>query len=213
MADAVTPEDEARRIFHDAGALLENDHFVYVSGDHGSGWIDKNVVYPRPRNIVRLSELLADLVRDWPIEVVCGPATGGMVVAEWLADRLDALAVFAEHDPSAASGAAAPFVLRRGYDQLVRGKRVLAVDDIVNTGHSVRQTIAAVRAAGGEVVGAAAYIDRGNVDAAGLGVAHYRYLASVRIPAWPAASCTLCADGVPVNTRYAHGAEFARSRG
>jgi hypothetical protein len=50
----VTPDDAARRIFHDAGALLENHH----SGDHGSGWIDKDVVYPRPRDIVRLSELL-----------------------------------------------------------------------------------------------------------------------------------------------------------
>jgi len=210
----MTPADETRRIFDDAGAILEGDHFVYIAGDHGSGWVDKDVVYPDPNRIARLSDLLAALVRDWRVEVVCGPATGGLVVAQWLAHRLGALAVFAEHDPTAPAGGAVrpPFVLRRGYDQLVRGRRVLAVDDIVSTGHSVRQTIAALRAAGGEVVGAAAYITRGNVDAAGIGVGELRTLLELRIPSWPAASCTLCAQGVPVNTRYAHGAEFVAAR-
>jgi orotate phosphoribosyltransferase len=62
------------------------------------------------------------------------------------------------------------------------------------------------------VVGAAAYITRGNVDAAGIGVGELRTLLELRIPSWPAASCTLCAQGVPVNTRYAHGAEFVAAR-
>lgn len=28
------------------------------------------------------------------------------------------------------------------------------------------------------------------------------------IPSWPAADCRLCREGVPVNTQYAHGADF-----
>ncbi len=95
---------------------------------------------------------------------------------------------------------------------MVRGKRVLVVDDIVNTGLSLRQTAAAVRDTGGAVVGAACLVSRGNVAAAGLGVSRYLYLLEYKIPAWPAAGCPLCQAGVPVNTRYAHGREYLACR-
>jgi len=193
---------ESLQILLEAKALLDNDHFVYVSGDHGSGWIDKDAIYPHTERIERLCRDMVGVVRDWSIEVVCGPATGGLIIAEWTAHELGALSAFAEHDP-AASGELlrGRFVLRSGYDQVVSGKGVLVVDDIVNTGRSLRQTAEAVRGAGGRVVGAACLVSRGNVDAAGLGVDRFVYLLEYQIPAWPATACPLCRDGVPVNTR------------
>jgi orotate phosphoribosyltransferase len=200
---------ETLAILRGAHALLEKDHFVYISGDHGSGWIDKDAIYPHTERIERLCRDMAHVVRGWNAEVVCGPATGGLIVAEWTAHELGVLSVFAEHDPAPPDGALrGRFMLRRGYDRVVSGRRVLIVDDIVNTGLSLRQTAEAVRGAGGEVVGAACLISRGNVDAAGLGVSRYRYLLEYQIPAWPAAACPLCQAGVPVNTRYAHGREY-----
>jgi orotate phosphoribosyltransferase len=89
---------------------------------------------------------------------------------------------------------------------------VLVVDDVVNTGLSVRQTVAAVRAAGGNVLGAGALVDRGNVDAAALGVPEYVYLMEYDIPDWSAAECPLCKAGVAINTRYAHGQDFLDAR-
>ena len=119
------------------------------------------------------------------------------------------MSVFTEHDTAATAGALrGRFVLRRGYDRVVSGKRVLVVDDIVNTGLSLRQTAEAVRGASGHVVGAACLVSRGNVDAGGLGVDRFAFLLEYKIPAWPAPGCTLCQAGVPINTRYAHGAEF-----
>jgi orotate phosphoribosyltransferase len=82
------------------------------------------------------------------------------------------------------------------------------VDDVVNTGYSVRQTVAAVRKAGGQVAAVAAIVDRGNVEAADLDVDRYVYLLRHLIPDWPAAECPLCQRGIPVNTRYAHGQDF-----
>jgi orotate phosphoribosyltransferase len=74
--------------------------------------------------------------------------------------------VFTVHEAAVASGAfRGRLVLRRGYDSLVSGKRVLAVDDIVNTGLSLRQTVEGVRDAGGQMVGAACLVNRANVDA------------------------------------------------
>ncbi|MFX5983801.1 phosphoribosyltransferase family protein, partial [Acinetobacter baumannii] len=87
-----------------------------------------------------------------------GPATGGLILSQWLAHHLNVPAVFAEHHSIAADKNHDPsllghFILRRNYDKLVKHRRVLVVDDIVNTGHSIKQTIEAVRRNSGEVVG------------------------------------------------------------
>jgi orotate phosphoribosyltransferase len=200
---------EALAILTEANAVLENDHFVYISGDHGGGWIDKDAICPHTERVERLCRDMANGVRGWGAEAVCGPATGGLIVAEWTAHELGALSVFAEHEPAPAGKALrGQFVLRRGYDQVVSGKRVLVVDDIVNTGLSLHQTAEAVRGAGGEVVGAACLVSRGNVGAAGLRVERFAYLLEYKIPAWPAAECELCRRRVPINTRYAHGRDY-----
>jgi orotate phosphoribosyltransferase len=200
---------ETLGILRESGALLEEDHFVYVSGDHGAGWIDKDAIYPHTDRIERLCRDLASGLGGWGVDVVCGPATGGLIVAQWAAHELGILSVFTEHDEAIEPGALrGRFVLRRGYDRVVAGKRVLVVDDIVNTGLSLRQTAEAVRGAGGLVAGAACLVSRGNVDADGLGAGRFAYLLEYKIPAWPAPGCRLCRDGVPINVRYAHGAEY-----
>jgi orotate phosphoribosyltransferase len=201
--------EETLRILTESQALLENDHFVYITGDHGSGWIDKDAFYPHTERVEQLCRDMANVVREWRVEAVCGPATGGLVIAEWTAHELGVLSLFTEHD-AAPEGEAlrGRFILRRGYDRLVAGKRVLVVDDIVNTGLSLRQTAEAVRGAGGQVVGAACLVSRGNVGAAGLGVDQFVYLLEYKVPAWPASACHLCQAGVPVNTRYAHGRDY-----
>src|SRR3954453_2466171 len=157
--------EEARGVLTDSGAILEGDHFVYVSGDHGSGWIDKDAIYPHTERVEPLCRNLGSLVQNRGIEVVCGPATGGLIIAEWTSHELGCLSTFTDHDQPKPGELRGKFVLRRGYDHLVTGKRVLVVDDIVNTGYSIRQTIDAVRAAGGTVVAAGALVNRGNVGA------------------------------------------------
>lgn len=207
----VSPE-ETLNILTATNAVLHDDHFVYISGDHGSGWIDKDAIYPHTERVEQLCRVLARHIKDRQIEVVCGPATGGLVIAEWTAHELGVLSTFTEHDTPRPGALRGRFVLRRGYDHLVAGRRVLVVDDIVNTGHSARQTIEAVRGADGNVVAVGALVTRGNVEAVGLGVAEFVYLLEYKIPAWPAADCPLCKAGVPVNTNYAHGADFVSLR-
>ncbi|WP_137389015.1 phosphoribosyltransferase family protein [Rhodoligotrophos defluvii] len=204
--------ERTRRILDQSGAILSDDHFVYDSGQHGSGWIDKDVINERPDREDGLCAMLADLIRDLDAEVICGPATGGLIVSQWTAHALGVLSVFAEHSdrPASAPGGPlrAPFVLRRGYDKVVNGKRVVVVDDVVNTGLAMRETVDAVLQCGGTVVAAAAIITRGNARPADCGVTDLRYLLECKIPSWPAANCPLCRAGVPVNVQYAHGADF-----
>jgi orotate phosphoribosyltransferase len=204
--------EDTLQVLLDSNAILQGDHFVYISGDHGSGWIDKDAIYPHTERVEHLCRNLGKLVRDRQIDVVCGPATGGLIIAEWTSHELGCLSAFADHDQPKPGEIRGKFVLRRGYDHLVTGKRVFVVDDIVNTGYSIRQTISAVRAAGGNVVAAGALVSRGNVGPAGLGVDELVYLLEYKIPAWPAAECPLCKSGKPVNLQYAHGADFVAAR-
>ncbi|WP_425396546.1 phosphoribosyltransferase family protein [Aeoliella sp.] len=206
---------ETLAILRESGAIVENVHVVHISGLHFPMTINKDAIFPHLERVERLTRLLAKRLTDKSIEIVCGPAMGGLVVGEWLAHELGVMCAFAEHDPDPQPGEIrGRFVLRRGYDQLVAGRQVLVVDDIVNTGHSIRQTIDAVRAAGGNVVAAVSLVFVGKFDAHALGVDDYLYLLHYDVPSgWPPEECPLCRDGVPVNTRYGHGKEFLAAQG
>jgi orotate phosphoribosyltransferase len=212
-AEEPSAEAETRKMLVDCRALLADDHFVYISGDHGSGWVDKDTIFVDPMRISRLAHLLAAKLRRFDAEILCGPATGGLIVAQWTAFALGLPAVFAEHAPPRTSQELrGEFGFHRGYDRLLAGKRVMVVDDVVNTGLSIRQTVAAVDAAGGNVAAAGAFVHRGNVDAAGLGVPEFVYLMEYDIPDWTAAECHLCKTGVPINTRFAHGQDYLETQ-
>ena len=214
--DAERRSEEADGVLRESNAILSGDHFVYVTGEHGDGWIDKDAIFPHTDRISRLAELLAEALAGRELDIVCGPATGGLVVSQWTAHHLSLPSVFCDHGKEhgyhpadAAPGPLRPpFVLKRGYDRLVDGKRVLVVDDVVNTGESIAETVRAVRGAGGDPVTVGALCTRGNASADALECDDFVYLTEVEIPSWPADECRLCREGVPVNTQYAHGADF-----
>lgn len=218
----MTDFSRAERILRDAGAVITGDHFVYVTGEHGDGWIDKDALFPDTSRTNELCEMLASRIAPAGADLVCGPATGGLIVSQWTAHHLGIPSLFAEHgkdqgyDPAAAVAADGPlrppFVLRRGYDLAVAGKRVAVVDDVINTGESIRETVEAVGAAGGEVVVVGALCTRGNSAPEALGCDRLACLCEISIPSWPAAGCRLCEEGIPVNTQYAHGADFVAAQ-
>lgn len=205
---------EAEKILRESNTIIAGDHFVYISGHHGDGWVNKDAILPDTRKISRLAFLMAESLKNLKIDIVCGPAVGGLVISQWVAYHMDSPSIFTEHQDKRGADTKEmrpPFELKRGFDKIVRGKNVLIVDDIVNTGLSIRETADAVRKCDGQVIAASAYCTRGNVDAAGLGVPQFIYLVQIDIPAWAAEDCTLCKAGVPVNTDFAHGREFVES--
>lgn len=196
----------AAAILAESGAILRDTHVVYTSGRHGSAYVNKDAVYPHTDRVAELCVLLADLARPYRPEVVCGPALGGIILAQWTAHHLGVLSVYAE---KAEGGGLA---LRRGYDALVRGRRVVAVEDVLNTGGSLRHAVRAVRAAGGDVVAAVALVNRGGVTPADVEAPALHALVDVALEAWDADACPLCRDGVPVDTAVGKGAAFLAAR-
>jgi len=202
-----TTSERAQAILAEARAIITGSHIVYTSGKHGSAYVNKDAVYPNTARVAELCRFLADAAAPHRPEVVCGPATGGIILAQWTGHHLGIPAVYAEKAPEGG------MALRRGYDKLVAGKRVLVVEDILNTGGSVKDAVAAVRAAGGTVVAVGALVNRGAITAADVGVPALTALFDVALDAWDAAACPLCRDGVPINTDVGKGREFLAKRG
>ena len=198
--------DRARAILAETRAMITGSHIVYTSGKHGAAYVNKDAVYPHTARIAELCRFLADGATPYRPEIVCGPAMGGIILAQWSGHHLGIPAVYAEKAPEGG------MALRRGYDGLVAGRRVLVVEDILNTGGSVRDAVAAVRNAGGEVVAVGALVNRGGVTAADVGAPALYALLDVALDAWDAAACPLCRDGVPVNTDVGKGREFLATR-
>lgn len=105
------------------------------------------------------------------------------------------------------------FVIKRGYDKLVTGRRVLVVEDILTTGGSIRKTIEAVRNINGRVIAAAALCNRGSVTAEAIGAPELFSLINIDFQSYNPAECLLCKAGVPINTNVGKGKQFLERQG
>jgi orotate phosphoribosyltransferase len=162
-------EDEILAEFRAADALLEG-HFILSSGLHSPRYLQCARVLMDPKRAARLAEALAATIPEAvrrEIGIVVSPAMGGIIAGHELGRALGVEAVFVERP-------AGTFELRRGF-RLLRGQKVLLVEDVVTTGLSSREAMRAVEAAGGTIVAAAALVDRSG-GAADLGVPFFPLL-------------------------------------
>ena len=174
----------------EASGAIRRGHFLYASGLHGDVYVEKFNLLRNPAATSRACTFFADRFRDERIDVVVGPTTGGIILAFETARQLGVAAAYAER--SAAGGSARE--IRRG-TIFAPGTRVLVVDDILTTGGSVRETLAALARHPVEVVAAAVLVDR-SAGAVTFGDVPLVAIASNKFDAWPAEACPLCARGI-----------------
>lgn len=167
-------DDQVLDEFHAAEALLEG-HFILSSGLHSPRYLQCARVLADPKRATRLAEALAARINA-AVDIVVSPAMGGVIIGHEMGRALGVEALFLERPEGV-------FELRRGF-RLAPGQRVLMVEDVVTTGLSSREAIAAIEKAGGVVVAAAALVDRsdGKVN---LGVP-FTPLIRLGIPAYAA---------------------------
>lgn len=209
------------------GIILRNGHFIYASRKHGRDYIDKNALLADTKLAGWLAHMIAVRALEnerlpWP-QVVAGPAMSGAILAQLVAQELRQFmslagdepiyAVYAEKGP----GDKEPIKLRRNYDKVVRGRTVLVVEDVVNTGGSALGTAHAVIEAGGIVTGVGVIWNRGEADKLILrqdGRTVEMPIAALVHRPFPSLTperCKLegpCAEGVPLNNDTGHGANF-----
>ena len=171
-------QDQVLAEFRAAGALLEG-HFILSSGLHSPRYLQCALVLQDPARAARLcAALAASLPGDLraALDYVVAPAMGGVIVGYEMARTLGIESMFLERPEGV-------FHLRRGF-ALPAGAKVLMMEDIVTTGLSSREAIAAIRAAGGDVLAAGCLIDRSGGQA-DVGVPLYS-LAQLDVPTYPA---------------------------
>jgi len=209
-------EQEILEILSKVGAVITDSHIVYTSGKHGKAYVNKDAVYPYTKETSKLCRAIAEIFNDLRIEVVIAPAIGGVILSQWVAHHLSnlsrqgkqVLGVYAEKVDGGDT-----FVIKRGYDKLIAGKKVLVVEDVLTTGGSAKKVIEAVRAIGGEVIGLGVLCNRGSITPQEVADVPVLFsLVNIKLDAWNPDECPLCAKGIPINTDVGKGREYLASK-
>ncbi|MEW6621090.1 MAG: orotate phosphoribosyltransferase [bacterium] len=169
------------------GGLLRG-HFLLSSGLHSPQYLQCALVLQHPKRAEYLGKELAKKFNKKDIDVVIGPALGGIIVAHEVARALGTKALFAERVED-------KMQLRRGF-KINYGEKVLVVEDVITTAGSVKEVMELVKELNGIVVGVGALIDRsqGKLD---LGIP-LKTLAKLNIETYSRETCPLCKQQLPL---------------
>lgn len=200
-------------ILKSVGAIIENSHLVGTSGRHMPGYINKENLLIHTKSTSEVGKLFALKFKNKNIQVVVAPAVGGIPLSQWTAYHLakitkkEVLSVFTEKTPENDQ------IFKRGYDAVVKGKRVLVIEDATTTGGSVKKVVDSVKEAGGKVVAVCVMINRDPklVNSKSVG-APFTSLAVFKVPSYEAEDCPLCKSNVPINTKVGHGKKFLEEK-
>jgi orotate phosphoribosyltransferase len=176
--------DEVIEKFKSAGALLEG-HFILSSGLHSPVYLQCAIALQSTAVSAEFGAAIAEQFRGQRIETVASPAIGGIVIGYEVARQLGVRFIWTEREQ-------ARMTLRRGFG-VSKGERVLVVEDVITTGDSTRETIAALLDAGADVVAAASIIDRSG-GKADVGVPRVS-LATLEVAAVDPTNCEACKRG------------------
>lgn len=194
-------------------AVLTDDHFVYTSGKHGSVYINKDALYPHTEKTAQVGKLFAEQCKEMDIETVAAPALGGIILSQWTAYYLSQMkgkevaGVYAEKMPDKT------FAFTRGYDQYIKNKRVLVIEDLTTTGGSVKKIADVVRAAGGNVVAVGVMVNRDpdHVNSEMMGAPFFA-LGVLKAEAFEEAAMPEELKNRPINTKVGHGKKYLEAR-
>ena len=170
--------------FKETDAFLEG-HFILSSGLHSPNYLQCALALQHPADTALFGEAIAEHYRNERIETVAAPAIGGLIIGYAVAEALNVRFIWTEREN-------AQMTLRRGFS-VKENERILVVEDVITTGGSTRECIAALETRGAKVVAAASIIDRSN-GTADVGVPR-RSMVSLEVPSYKPEECPLCERG------------------
>lgn len=199
-------EDVRTRAFEDLRRfeVVMEGHFDYGNGFHGKLYLNPHQLLQHPSTIWRVAQDLIDVTpADFidKTEIVAGPATGGALLAHTMAGLLEGRRpmtqppyLFAPFGDDEGRPSLSPFYAKR-----MKGRRVLIVDDVRNTGTTFKRCADLVQEAGGTVIGTMQIIDRCeacvSLDVPNVALVEYK-----APPNYATDSCPMCAANVPITT-------------
>ena len=133
--------EELMQILTETGAY-QTGHFKLSSGLHSGNYIQCSQLLKFPRVAEKVCSEIAALFKDDNIEMVVGPAIGGILVAYEVGRALDVPAIFAERQDG-------KMTLRRGF-HVEPGTRCLVTEDVLTTGGSAQEVVELLQAQGAD---------------------------------------------------------------
>jgi orotate phosphoribosyltransferase len=179
-------KEEILTIFREKEVMLEG-HFLLTSGRHSNRYMQCARLFQYADVAETICGQLAERFADMEIDMVAGPAVGGIIMAYEMGRQLGLKNVFAERENG-------KMTFRRGFE-IPTGARVLVTEDVVTTGGSVREVMELIRGMGGEVAGVGSVVDRSG-GAVGFGVP-FRAVLEVEVVSCEPDDCPLCAADMP----------------
>ena len=140
-------------ILKKTNALLEG-HFVLSSGLHSSKYIQCAKLLSFPHKAEKICKSLASKIKKKfkNFDLILSPAMGGIIIGYEIGKILKKETIFCER----VNGR---FKLRRGF-QIVKGSRVLIIEDVITTGKSSLECVKLIKKSKAKLIGFATIIDR-----------------------------------------------------
>ena len=204
----IVPQDvRVKQIFEESGALMFG-HFEYTKGEHGEWYFNKNKLNFNPNWMGEISLFLARDFQARSIDTVAGTALGAITLSDRVATHLTRLdgriipGIFAEKDPVTGK-----LEFKRTFAEAIKRKRVLIIEDVLNTGGSAKDMVDAILKTGGIPIAISALVNRGGVKPEDIGGVPIKSLLDVNMERWSPQDCRLCKDGIPLNQIVGHAAK------
>jgi orotate phosphoribosyltransferase len=207
-------------------AFVDNSHVVYTSGKHGRAYVNIARAFNLNDLAVWFAQNLAPLIEHLKFDTLVGPVNSDDKVAYALGDELfrrygrKICKVYAQRQtrklrPEGETQdveAIVPgkFQFARQQEDFVRGRKIVIVCDVLNTGGTLDGVIEAVHASGGIIVAILVVCNRGQHKGSYTGIELIEMM-NVPMEAWDP-PCELCKAGVSVNTKVGHGRQFLESQ-
>ena len=167
---------------------LIHGHFLYSSGRHGEQYVQCAKIQQYPKHMEAIARIVAAGFKNEEVDMVIAPAIGGIVFGYELARQLNAKAIFAERQDG-------KMTLRRGF-HIPAGAKIIAAEDVVTTGGSVKEVMNIVRENNGNLIGAGIIVDRtgGTIDLGTPLTAAY----TTNLTSYTPEECPFCKKGIPI---------------
>ena len=188
-------ESEIKKLFQERDAML-NGHFQLTSGRHSDLYLQCALVLQYPDIAEKLGEALVARVREENagipvrLDAVCSPALGGIVLGHVVAKAFKTRAIFAERETGSGT-----LRLRRGF-YIRPGESILAVEDVITTGGSLKEIVQLVHNSGARLTGVAAVAER-SASPVNFGTAK-TILLKIPLKDFVPSECPQCKEGIPV---------------
>ncbi len=165
--------------------VFRRGHFLFTSGLHSDNYMQCAKILQNPQYAEEIIAGMAEEFKEDNIDIVIGPALGGIALSYEFARQLNAISFFTEREDN-------KMTLRRGFT-IPKGARILVVEDVITTGGSIREVMDIAEEMGGNVVGVAALVDRtgGEADFGRKLITAF----SEKLSSYPPEECPLCKAG------------------